>query len=143
MSKWTQIITASLTLGAAGPAMAAVVEVSVSGITSNSGEIGCGLFASADGFPMQTKKATQQWLPARQGGVLCRFENLGPGDYAVAVTHDLNGNRRTDTNFLGVPREDWGVSRGARPSLRAPRFAEANFSLAATETRKLEVSIGR
>lgn len=49
------------------------------------------------------------------------------GTYAIALTHDLNGNRRTDTDFLGRPTEDWGVSRGARPLLRAPRFDEAAF----------------
>ena len=57
-------------------------------------------------------------------GVMYRFSGLAPGRYAVAVGHDLNGNRRVDTNLLGMPTEQWGVSNNARPALRVPRFEE-------------------
>jgi uncharacterized protein (DUF2141 family) len=53
------------------------------------------------------------------------------GSYAVSIGHDLNGNKRVDTNFIGLPTEQWGVSNNARPSLRAPRFDEAVFKVAA------------
>jgi uncharacterized protein (DUF2141 family) len=36
-----------------------------------------------------------------------------------------------DTNFVGMPTEQWGVSRNVRPTLRAPRFDEASFKVAA------------
>ncbi len=106
----------------AQPAAAADLVVRVSGIASASGEIGCTLFAGPDGFPMDATRARQQWQPARQGGVSCRFESLAAGRYAVAVSHDLNGNHRVDTNLFGMPTEAWGVSGNVRPALRAPRF---------------------
>jgi uncharacterized protein (DUF2141 family) len=31
-------------------------------------------------------------------------------------------NRKLDTNFLGIPAEQWGASNQVRPNLRAPRF---------------------
>lgn len=127
----------------ATPALASTVTVAVSGVRSDVGEVGCALFPTTDGFPMQTGKAAMQWHAARRDGVVCRFENVRAGTYAVAVSHDLNGNRRTDINFLGMPREDWGVSRGARLSLRAPRFEEASFAVADGAPLQITVRVAR
>lgn len=78
---------------------------------------------------------------ARPGGTTCIFENIKPGTYAVSVIHDRNGNGRLDTNLLGIPKEAWGVSNGARPALRAPRFAEAAFRVAAAnKTLRIRVA---
>ncbi len=52
-----------------------------------------------------------------------------PGAYAVAVHHDANSNGKVDANFLGIPREGYGVSNDARPKFRAPRFGEARVAL--------------
>lgn len=129
-------------LGVPAAALAKTVEVSVSGIKSDTGQIGCALFPSPAGFPMGIARARMLWQPARRSGVSCRFDNVAPGVYAVAVSHDLNGNKRTDTNFIGIPREDWGVSNGVRPSMRAPRFPEAQFTVGNTPV-KIDVRVAR
>lgn len=117
--------------------------VNVSGVTSDKGEIGCALFRGASGFPMDSAKATSVRIQAKAGTVECKFANLSPGKYAVSVSHDLNANRKTDTNFVGMPKEDWGVSNNVRPRLRAPRFEEAGFEIKEGEVMRLEVRIGR
>lgn len=89
------------------------------------GHISCALYARADGFPLDAARSTGRQSHPADTTVTCRFDRLAPGTYAVAVSHDANGNGRTDRNFLGMPREAWGVSRGVRPSMRAPRFDEA------------------
>jgi uncharacterized protein (DUF2141 family) len=38
------------------------------------------------------------------------------------VAHDLNGNHKTGTNWVGLPLEPWGVTNNVRPILRAPKF---------------------
>ena len=118
----------SLAVGLAS-AQAATLVVTVSGLADSRGEVGCAVFANEAGFPMETAKALRQmWAQApATGKAECRFTDLPPGRYAVAVSHDLNGNRRLDTNVLGMPTEPWGVSNGAHPKLRAPRFDEAAF----------------
>jgi uncharacterized protein (DUF2141 family) len=103
----------------------------VTGVGAATGRIGCAFFARADGFPMDTAAAQVAMRPADPKGVQCRFADVAPATYAVAVIHDLNGNGRTDTNFVGMPAESWGVSRNARPALRAPRFDEASFPVPA------------
>jgi uncharacterized protein (DUF2141 family) len=114
-----------------GAASAAEVVVRISGLSEPVGQVGCSLFSGASGFPMDSTSARNLWLPADAKGVSCRFNDVPEGTYAVSIGHDLNGNRRVDTNFIGLPMEQWGVSNNARPSLRAPRFDEASFKVAA------------
>ncbi|MCX6608121.1 MAG: DUF2141 domain-containing protein [Acidobacteria bacterium] len=115
--------------------------VTVSGITADQGEIGCALFNAAPGFPMDSAKATSSWVKAKLGSVECRFANLNPGACALAVSHDRNGNRKTDTNRVGMPKEDWGVSNDVRPRFRAPRFDEAHFVIKDGEARPMTRSL--
>lgn len=127
------------------PASAAAAEllVRVGGLAAADGQVGCALFSGPDGFPMDNGRAQQQWQPARAGGVSCRFEGLAAGRYAVAVSHDLNGNRRVDTGLFGIPVEAWGVSNNVRPALRAPRFDEAAFALGAEQSLTLDIQVAR
>ena len=108
---------------------AAEVVVNVSGITAPLGQIGCSLFESPANFPMNNIEARQVWVKAATKGVSCEFQQVSAGRYAVSVGHDVNGNKSVDTNFIGVPTEQWGVSGNIRPTMRAPRFEEAVFTI--------------
>lgn len=125
------------------PLTALDLVVTVAGIKSDKGEIGCALYRNATGFPMDSSQSTSLWIKAQPGTVECKFANLSPGRYAVSVSHDLNANRKTDTNFVGMPKEDWGVSNNARPRMRAPRFEEAAFELKDGQVARLEVRLAR
>jgi uncharacterized protein (DUF2141 family) len=137
-----QLVPAVLLLITTGAA-AAELRVAVTGARSASGQIGCALYGGERGFPMDPANAVQLWQAADPNGVTCRFEGLRPGSYAVAVSHDLNGNRRTDTNFIGLPTEDWGVSNNARPTLRPPRFEEAAIQVTEGQPVSIEIRLGR
>ena len=69
---------------------------------------------------MYNEKAATRWQPARKGGVTCQFNDLPVGRYAVSVSHDLNGNRKTDTNFIGLPREIGGFRTTVDPRRAHP-----------------------
>ncbi len=124
-----------------GLAHAQTLEVTAQIASPSSGQVGCTLYAAEDGFPMDASKGrAQQWHPAASE-VICRFEALSPGSYAVAVSHDLNGNKVVDTNFVGMPKEAWGVSRNPRPALRAPRFSEASFKLDTDAVTRIRIEV--
>ncbi len=108
-----------------------------------SGEVGCALFASAEGFPNEPEKARGVRLPAAGTATTCVFDNIAPGTYALAAFLDTNGNKVSDRNFVGMPTEPWGVSNGVRPRLRAPRFAEAAFTLAAGQRLTLDITLAK
>lgn len=81
------------------------VVVNVSGLTEPFSNVGCSLFSNESGFPTDNSKARNQWVPASVSLAVCRFRDVPPGKYAVSVGHDANGNRKVDTNFLGIPTE--------------------------------------
>lgn len=49
------------------------------------------------------------------------FAQVPPGDYALLILHDENGNARLDTT-LGIPREGIGFSRNPRIMFGPPKF---------------------
>ncbi len=116
------------------------LTVVVNGVESADGVVRCAIFPVDEGFPMDAAEENRQFLAATPGTVTFVFDGLTPGTYAVAVSHAANDNGRTDTNFLGIPREAWGVSNNVRPSLRAPRFTEAAFELGDGQTT-IEVDV--
>jgi uncharacterized protein (DUF2141 family) len=89
---------------------------------------------------MDNSGAQAQWHPA-EGSVTCRFTGLADGTYAIAASHDLNGNKAVDTNFMGIPTEAWGVSNNVRPTLRAPRFEEAAFRVGEGKDVALDIKV--
>jgi len=54
---------------------------------------------------------------------------LPPGSYGLSVLQDLNGNRKLDTNFLGIPKEPQGSSNDAKATFSAPKFKDALFTV--------------
>lgn len=132
-------------LACATSSLGAELVVNVSGLKSDEGALGCALFgaAAADAFPLDLKQATTQRAKAQPGSMRCVFMNLAAGSYAVSASHDLNDNGKTDRNFIGQPTEPWAVSNNVRPALRAPRFAECAFSLAADEVKQIELRLAQ
>lgn len=122
---------------------ASELSVTVQGLKDGKGEVGCALFRGADGFPMDNRNAATQWHPLRAGNIECKFNQLPPGRYAVAVSVDSNGNRNTARNFVGMPKEPWGVSNNQRPRMRAPRFEEAAFKIKEGESARISIQVSK
>jgi len=117
------------------------LTVKVTGIKKNKGEIACALFKTPEGFPMDLSKPQLIWMAADSGEVNCKFTELTPGDYSLSVAHDENGNKKVDTNFVGMPTEAWGVSNNIRPLMRAPRWQEAQFTVSSGQNKSLNIQI--
>jgi uncharacterized protein (DUF2141 family) len=109
------------------PPAVAKIRVEIKNLRSNAGQVGCLLFASADGFPSKPDKAAQRlFVPIKDKSAVCEFNGVPPSTYAIVSMHDENANGRFDTNFVGAPTEGAGASRDARPGfMRGPRFEDA------------------
>lgn len=104
------------------------LTVSITGIRDNRGVIQLSLFSQKMGFPDDYREAVKSaTLPAQKGDITYQFDSLPAGTYAVAVIHDENENGQLEKNFVGAPREGWGVSGNVNPKFRAPYFPEASF----------------
>jgi len=65
----------------------------------------------------------------QDGSATCVFEDVPFGSYAVQAYQDRNGNGKLDRNFIGIPSEPYGFSRGARSWTGPPKFKDAAFTL--------------
>jgi uncharacterized protein (DUF2141 family) len=67
------------------------------------------------------------------------FKDLPPGEYAAVAFQDVNGNGILDKNFLGIPKEPFGFSNGARGSAGPPKFSAAAVTLNPDGTTRIEL----
>ena len=117
------------------------IRINVSGIKKVKGQITCSIYNDPNTFLKRGVKAMRKVVEApSKDGVTCIFKDVTPGEYAITVTHDKNANNKMDNNFLGIPREPWGVSNNARPTFRAPRWEEAVFAFEG-ETIEMNVKV--
>ena len=61
------------------------------------------------------------------------------GEYAIALFIDLNGNKKIDKNFLGIPKEQYGFSNNAMGKLSAPTFVQAQFTVAGSTVQNINL----
>ena len=88
------------------------------------------LFNQSEGFPSEYQFGIKSKSLNLDSTVISAvFDSVDYGEYALSVLHDENKNGKIDTNFIGIPREGYGVSNNINPKLRAPLFDEAMFLL--------------
>ncbi len=80
-------------------------------------------------FLKKGKRVSRIRVPAALDEVNFCIPVAGPGVYAIAVYHDVNGNRKFDKNWIGLPKEPFGVSNNPRVRLGPPKFKEAAFEV--------------
>jgi uncharacterized protein (DUF2141 family) len=111
----------------AGAEPAGAVAIEVGGLKGERGEVVCALFDRAEAFPSESGARAGRYSPIAESKAVCTFEGLPAGRYAAAVFHDEDGDRHLRT-VLGVPREGYGFSNGAKAgTFGPPKFAAAAF----------------
>jgi uncharacterized protein (DUF2141 family) len=121
------------------PAVTATeLRITLEGIRSSQGTILIGLYDSLESFtraialsdkdgflndPDRFAAVALRANPAMKSAVV--LTNLDPGQYAIILFHDENGNGKLDKNALGVPTEPYGFSNNVRGFLGPPSFEEA------------------
>jgi uncharacterized protein (DUF2141 family) len=130
--KRAQWCTAAIGIACMGalctPATATDLTVRVEGIREARGTIRLELDGSAAAWDNKEEPTALGSAPAVIGAVTYTFKGLPRGRYAVGVYHDANDNGKLDMNFLGIPKEDFGISND--PNLmRKPTFEESHVDV--------------
>lgn len=116
------------------------IKVNITGFRNNNGKCNIYIYNSKDGFPAKPEKALKTLSgEIRQNRCVINISSLKPGDYAISVVHDENGNNKIDTNFLGIPREGLGSSNNPK-SFGPPSFNDSRFTYKSDE-KTLEITI--
>lgn len=105
------------------------LEIEVTGLRDHRGMLHACVTRNPAHFPDCRSDSLAAMTSVPSAARTITFRGLEPGQYAVAVFHDSNSNKRLDT-FLGIPREGFGFSRNPKLRFGAPRFQDVSFALA-------------
>jgi uncharacterized protein (DUF2141 family) len=120
-------------------ALAGDLTIEVSGITPDRGRIYVAVYDRAETFPISGRQLVGQILDSADHNLTAHFKDLPPGEYAAVAFQDTNGNGKLDKNFLGIPKEPYGFSNGARGSVGSPKFSAAAVTLSPNGATRIEL----
>jgi uncharacterized protein (DUF2141 family) len=113
------------------------LTVNVSGLESNKGKVLIALFNEKKQFLKNRFKEGMTIINNKK--ITYVFEGIPKGEYAVSIFHDENDNDKMDTNFFGIPKEDYGCSNNARGFMGPPKYEDAKFHFTAHKTIQIEL----
>lgn len=110
------------------------IDLAITGLRSEKGDILVCLSANPDHFPdcSGDDKARKLKIAATRAGSI-QIAGVKPGTYAVALVHDENANGKMDMRLF-LPREGFGFSRNPKIGMGPPKFKSAQFTLDAAHT---------
>ena len=108
------------------------IEVTVQDVANNDGKIFLALYNSETNFLEKSYKGTKSEI--MNNSSTTTFEDIPSGVYAISVFHDENDNGKMDTNFMGIPKEDYGCSNDASGFMGPPKWKDAKFELKTDKT---------
>ncbi len=124
------LLTASLLVAQNGSNQAYTLTLIVEGMDSNVGNLGVLVFNNEKGWPEDRTAAYKDIsVPAEKGTQTLKIPGLPAGNYAVALIHDINQNHKLEKNWIGQPKEQWGLSNNPHATIKAPPMSKALFEL--------------
>ncbi len=104
------------------------IRVEITGLRNNNGYVLVSVFKEGNGFPDQAEKAVRKaklGINNRKAAIV--FNDIQPGQYAISILHDENGDQKMNTNGLGIPKEGYGFSNNVTGAFGPPSFKRASF----------------
>ena len=128
---FVSLLVSSYALSAGPPAPrpteTSSVTVVVSALVSTSSSVKLYFYNTREGFLKSGKWAFSKTVKPEGKREFSLPVELPRGEWAVAITQDLNNNDKIDKNFLGIPTEPYAFSNNFRPTLAAPVFDDCKF----------------
>ena len=109
--------------------LAADLKLEISGLHPKSGLLLIAVYDQAEAFNANAHTQAVYLAECKLKPVLTHtVPDLNPGEYAVALLHDENGNYAMDRTFIGRPKEGYGFSNNVG-RFKKPSFKKAAFRL--------------
>ena len=125
----------SLSLLLSTQLLAADLKITIEGIVEQEGGIMIAVLASEQQFNDKASPSASLILTPSGQTASVTLHDVSPGTYAIRAMHDVNGNNKLETNFVGIPKEPWGFSNNVRGKLGPPKWQAAGFEVTSdTET---------
>ncbi|MCQ8184846.1 DUF2141 domain-containing protein [Parvularcula maris] len=119
------ILSLSSLAAMAGMASAADLSVSLEGVEDRGGKLYISVQSEAE--YMQNRGTAGTITEDVEAGSMAFSFDVPPGDYAVSVWHDFNGNGQFDMSEAGMPVDGWAIS--GTPVMGEPTFGDARITV--------------
>jgi uncharacterized protein (DUF2141 family) len=113
------------------------LTVNIAGLNSDNGSLLVGVYSTKENFLKKPFKSDIIKIMNKKSLVI--FKDIPKGAYAVSFVHDENNNKKMDTNFIGVPKEDFGCSNNATGFMGPPKYEDAKFQLTKNKTINIKI----
>jgi uncharacterized protein (DUF2141 family) len=113
------------------------LTINIAGLSSDKGSLLVGVYNTKESF--LKKPFESDIIKIINKKSIITFKNIPKGAYAVSFIHDENDNKKLDTNFIGIPKEDFGCSNNAQGFMGPPKYEDAKFQL--TENKTINIKI--
>ncbi|CJL63736.1 Uncharacterized protein conserved in bacteria [Streptococcus pneumoniae] len=121
-------------------AQAQELQVTLSGLQHDRGQVAVAVFADAKSFRKDDQAFAAQKAKAEAGTVTVTFDDVPPGRYAVLAYHDENDNGRLDLRFGMIPVEGYGLSNNPKV-MGPPSYEDSAFDVTADEPARIELKM--
>ncbi len=103
------------------------ITVKINNLDNDKGLVYVSLFDSEETFLNKGIRSVKTEI--KNNSCFVVFENIPEGTYAISLYHDENNNQKLDSNFLGIPKEDYGCSNNAKGFMGPPKWEDAKFEV--------------
>jgi uncharacterized protein (DUF2141 family) len=99
----------------------------ISGFNNDDGMMKITLNNSHEDYKSHDRDYRREQGPVKNNLANVTFGHIPFGEYAIKVYHDANNDNELNTNFLGMPTEEYGFSNNARGSFGPASWDDAKF----------------
>jgi len=118
------------------------IEVFITGIKSNAGQIAIGVFKNNESFksekPYVSKKFEKKNI---SNGEMTIAFNLETGIYGLTLLDDEDNDNKMNYNFFGIPEEGFGFSNYYFTGFVKPHFDTFKFEVKNNQKKKITIRI--
>lgn len=127
----TATVAQADTLAAAAPqGQTGELTISLIAIAQPRGALMVALFNTQAGYENGPPLRGLQ-VPVNAATATVSVAGLAPGDYAIKLYHDVNGDGQMNTNPFGLPTEPYAFSNNAKGRFGPAVWADAKFTVKA------------
>ena len=106
------------------------ITVAISNFRNSEGLAQVTLYDREDEFLSEDSATAQKVRVEIEGEkATAEFAGIQPGNYAIALMHDEDGDGEMKKNLIGIPKEGIGMSNDAKPKFGPPKWEDAVFEV--------------
>jgi len=118
------------------------VEVFITGIRSEKGQIVIGVFKDDESFQKEESFMEKRFVKSGISNREMRVQfSLETGIYGLSLLDDENSNGKMEYNVLGIPKEGFGFSDYYHKGIKKPKFDSYKFSINKDQTKRITIRI--